>query len=293
MNELLANVFTALVIDENDGYYFLQKNGITFRLAKEEGHHEIGEAVEGFGYLNQKQEPEMTTIIPAARIGQFAFGTVTGTRRDLGAFVDIGLKDKDVVVSLDELPVMRELWPKKEDQLMVALKVDAKDRIWGELADEKLFKAMAKPATEEIKNKNITGTVYRLKMAGTFVLTDDFYIGFIHPSERYQEPRLGEKINGRVIGVRPDGVLNLSLKPRGYEVISDDAAMILTFLERESEHKIPFTDKSDPETIKQTFGISKAQFKRAIGNLLKQGKIKQEAGYTFLLPAKEETDLEK
>jgi len=231
----------------------------------------------------------MTTIIPTARIGQFAFGTVTGTRRDLGAFVDIGLKDKDVVVSLDELPVMRELWPKKGDQLMVALKVDNKERIWGELADEKIFKAMAKPGTEELKNENISGIVYRLKMIGSFVLTDDFYIAFIHPSERYQEPRLGERVNGRVIGVRPDGTLNISLKPRGYEAISDDAAMILTFLERSADHKIPFTDKSNPEEIKQTFGISKAQFKRAIGNLMKQGKITQEAGFTSL----KEEQLEK
>ncbi|WP_086313025.1 hypothetical protein A5821_000602 [Enterococcus sp. 7F3_DIV0205] len=288
MNELLAQVFTALVIDENENYYFLQKNGITLRLAKEEGQHEIGEAVEGFGYMNQKQEPEMTTKIPTARIGQYAFGTVTGTRRDLGAFVDIGLKDKDVVVSLDELPVMRELWPKKDDQLMVSLKVDNKERIWGELADEKIFKAMAKPGTEELKNENISGIVYRLKMIGSFVLTDDFYIAFIHPSERYQEPRLGERVNGRVIGVRPDGTLNISLKPRGYEVISDDAAMILTFLERSADHKIPFTDKSNPEEIKQTFGISKAQFKRAIGNLLKQGKIIQEAGFTILKEEQQE-----
>lgn len=290
MNELLAKLFTALVIDENESYYFLQKNGITFRLDKGEGEHEIGEAVEGFGYLNQKQEPAMTTIVPTAKIGQYAFGTVTGTRKDLGAFVDIGLKDKDVVVSLDELPLMRELWPKKGDQLMVALRVDSKDRIWGELADEKIFKAMAIPGTEELKNKNISGIVYRLKMVGTYILTDDFHIGFIHPSERFQEPHLGEKVEGRVIGVRPDGTLNLSLKPRGYEVISDDAAMLLTFLERAGDHSIPFTDKSNPEEIKQTFGISKAQFKRAIGNLLKQGKIKQQEGYTILVEADSEKD---
>lgn len=288
MNELLAKIFTALVIDENENYYFLQKNGITLRLSKEEGEHEIGEAVEGFGYLNQKQEPAMTTVIPTAKIGQYAFGTVTGTRKDLGAFVDIGLKDKDVVVSLDELPLMRELWPKKGDQLMVSLRVDEKDRIWGELADEKIFKAMAQPGTEELKNRNISGIVYRLKMVGTFILTDDFHIGFIHPAERYQEPHLGEKVDGRVIGVRPDGTLNLSLKPRGYEVISDDAAMLLTFLERAADHKIPFTDKSNPDEIKQTFGISKAQFKRAVGNLLKQGIIKQEDGYTILNEQKNE-----
>ncbi|MEI5988611.1 hypothetical protein A5881_000098 [Enterococcus termitis] len=288
MNELLAQIFTALVIDENESYYFLQKNGITLRLSKEEGHHEIGEAVEGFGYMNQKQEPEMTTMIPTARVGQFAFGTVTGTRRDLGAFVDIGLKDKDIVVSLDELPVMRELWPKKGDQLMVSLKVDNKERIWGELADEKIFKAMAKPGTETLKNENISGIVYRLKMIGSFVLTDDFYIAFIHPSERYQEPRLGERVNGRVIGVRPDGIINISLKPRAHEAIGDDASMILTFLERAVDHKIPFTDKSNPEEIKQTFGISKAQFKRAIGNLLKQGKIAQKDGFTLLKEEQQE-----
>lgn len=287
MNELLATIFTGLIIDENDQFYFLQKSGVTFRLSKEEGEHKIGEAVEGFGYLNQKQEPEMTTVIPNSRVGQFAFGTVTGTRKDLGAFVDIGLNDKDVVVSLDELPMMRELWPKKGDQLMISLKVDNKDRIWGELADEKIFKALAKAGSEEMKNKNISGIVYRLKMVGTYVLTDDFYIGFIHPEERFQEPHLGETVNGRVIGIRPDGILNLSLKPRAHEAISDDAAMILTFLERAADHKIAFTDKSNPEEIKQTFGISKGQFKRALGNLLKQGKIKQEEGYTILKESKE------
>lgn len=288
MNDLLAKIFTALVIDENDTYYFLQKNGLTFRLAKAEGLHQIGEAVEGFGYLNQKQEPTMTTQIPTIKIGQYGFGTVTGTRKDLGAFVDIGLNEKDVVVSLDELPAMRELWPKKGDQLMISLRTDDKQRIWGTLADEKVFKAMATPATEEMQNKNVSGTVYRLKMAGTYVLTDDFQIGFIHPNERFQEPRLGEKVAGRVIGLRPDGGLNLSLKPRGYEMIDDDAAMILTFLQRSASHTIPFTDKSTPEEIKQTFGISKAQFKRALGNLLRQGKIKQSDGQTILVESVEE-----
>lgn len=283
MNELLATIFTALVIDENEHYYFLQKNGLTFRLSKEEGMHEIGEAVEGFAYINQNQEPSITTKIPDARMGKYAFGTVTDTRKDLGVFVDIGLKDKDVVVSLDELPTMKELWPKKGDQLMISLEKDEKERIWGKLADEKIFKAMAKRGTEELKNVNIEGIVYRLKAVGTYVLTSDFYDGFIHPSERYQEPRLGEKIQGRVIGVRPDGLLNLSLKPRGYEVIGDDALMLLTFLERAAGHKIPFTDKSSPEEIKQLFGISKAQFKRAVGHLLKEKKIKQEDGYMILL----------
>ena len=243
MNELLATIFTGMVIDENEKNYFVQKNGQTFGLSKVEGEHRIGEAVEGFGYQNQKHENRFTTVIPKSRIGHYAFGTVTSSRKDLGVFVDIGLPDKDFVVSLDELPTMTELWPKKGDRLMISLKVDAKDRIWGSLADEKIFKSLSKFGTEEMKNKDITGTAYRLKLTGTYILTDDFYLGFIHPSERYNEPRLGEQVKGRVVGVRPDGVLNISLKPRAYEAISDDAQMILTIIERSADQQINFTDK--------------------------------------------------
>ena len=63
--------------------------------------------------MNQKKEAIFTTIIPQVRIGHYAFGEVTDVRRDLGAFVNIGLPDKDMVVSLDEMPSMKELWPKK------------------------------------------------------------------------------------------------------------------------------------------------------------------------------------
>ncbi len=283
MIDLLASVFSGLIIDENDQNYFVQKSGVTFRLAKEEGEHHLGEAVEGFGYQNQKQENVLTTIIPKSLKGHYAFGTVTGSRRDLGVFVDIGLKDKDMVVSLDELPTIRELWPKKGDRLMVSLRVDEKERIWATVADEKIFKALSKNGNEAMKNQDITGTVYRLKLAGSYLLTEDFHVGFVHPSERYQEPRLGEVVKGRVIGVRPDGVLNVSLKPRAYEAISDDAAMILTFLERAADHQIPYTDKSTPEEILQTFGISKGQFKRALGNLFKQRLIEQKDGFTKLI----------
>ncbi len=56
---------------------------------------------------------------------------MTDVRRDLGAFVNIGLPDKDMVVSLDEMPSMKKLWPKKGDRLMISLRVDEKDRMWG------------------------------------------------------------------------------------------------------------------------------------------------------------------
>ena len=284
MNELLGNVWHGMIFDENDHSYFVQKNGITFLLDKEEGEQTIGNMVEGFAYQNQKQQNRFTTTIPTIRKGHQGFAEVIASRKDLGVFVDIGLSDKEIVVSMDELPEMRQLWPKKGDKLLVSLKTDEKDRIWATLADDVDFLAMSKPGIkEEMHNKNVTGTVYRLKLVGTFMITEENYIGFIHPSERFEEPRLGEVDSGSVIGVRPDGSLNVSLKPRGYEVISSDAQMILTFLERSEEGKIPFSDKSTPEEISNTFAISKGQFKRALGSLMKEKLVTQEDGWTILV----------
>lgn len=278
MNELLGQVFTAMIIDENDSDYLVQKNGITFRLKKGETPHAIGEAVEGFAYTDQNHHPVFTEAIPQVRIGNFGFGVVTDVRRDLGAFVDIGLENKDVVVSMDDMPAMKELWPKKGDRLLISLRVDEKERIWGVLADDTQFRSMSRKGTAEMQNEDKTGTVYLLKVAGTYLITEDLYIGFVHPSERYREPRLGEVVEARVIGVRPDGVLNMSLKPRAYEMINDDAALILTMLERKENHELPYWDKSAPEEIKAAFGISKGQFKRAIGHLLKEKRIEQTEG---------------
>ncbi|CAI3445586.1 DNA-binding protein [Enterococcus cecorum] len=283
MNHLLATIISGLVIDENENYYFVQKEGQTFRLHKEELQTSLGQMVEGFTYVNQKQQLAMTTKIPKVRQGHYAFSKVTEVRKDLGVFLDIGLPDKEVVLSLDELPTLTNLWPKVDDELLVGLRIDDKNRIWATLADEKIFKAMSRKATEQMHNQDVKARVYRLKMAGTYVLTQDYYLGFIHPSERYAETRLGELVDARIIGLREDGVLYLSMKPRSYEAISDDAQMILAYLNQSATKSMPYTDKSSPEEIKQLFGISKGQFKRALGHLMKQKLIEQVDGKTNLL----------
>ncbi|MCB6425432.1 DNA-binding protein, partial [Acidaminococcus intestini] len=73
-------------------------------------------------------------------------GEVTEVRKDLGVFVDVGIPDKEIVVSLDVLPELKELWPKKGDKLYIKLDVDKKDRIWGLPAEPEVFQRMAGPA---------------------------------------------------------------------------------------------------------------------------------------------------
>lgn len=289
MTHKIGDIISAKVTDENDKYYFAQVDGLTYEIDKAEllKPLKVGGVVSGFAYENEKHNLQITKNIPDVRLGHFAWGTVTDIRRDLGVFVNIGLPNKDVVVSLDELPTIKELWPQRGDKLMITLRIDKKDRLWGELASADILQAVRIPAKAYMKNKQVKATVYRLKMVGTLVITPDYNFGFIHPDERQREPRLGEEVDARVIGVRYDGVLNLSLRPRAYEAISDDAAMLLTLLQRSSTKSLPFTDKSDPKQIKKYFGMSKSQFKRAVGNLYKQRKITQNENGLFLV---EESD---
>jgi len=164
------------------------------------------------------------------------------------------------------------------------LEVDKKDRIWGVLAYQEDFQRIARPAYNNMQNQNWPAIIYRLKLSGTFVyLPENNMLGFIHPSERYAEPRLGQVLDARVIGFREvDRTLNLSLKPRSFEMLENDAQMILAYLEGNGGF-MTLNDKSSPEEIKATFGISKGQFKKALGGLMKAKKIKQDQFGTELI----------
>lgn len=283
MNHLLAEQITALITDQNDSYYFAQKDGLTLALPKSEGNYQLGDMVKGLVYLDHKQKLRLTTKTEVGK-KTFAWGEVTEVRRDLGVFLDVGLPDKEVVVSLDILPEMKDLWPKKEDKLYVTLTVDKKDRIWAVPAEPHVFQKMAGPAYDNMQNQQLRAIVYRLKLSGTFVyLPDNNMLGFIHPSERFAEPRLGQELTARVVGYREvDRTLNLSLKPRSFEMLENDAQMILTYLQGQGGF-MTLNDKSSPDEIKAIFGISKGQFKKALGGLMKAGKIKQDGFGTELV----------
>lgn len=280
MNELIAQVITGEVTDENDKNYFVQVDGVTFLLDKTEIMKplKLGSKFTGFTYENENHKLQITRTVPKIRRDHYGLATVVRQKYGLGVFVDIGLPNKDVVISLDELPTVNSLWPQKGDRVMISLIVDAKSRIWGHLADEAIFQAIARPADDKLKNKNIKALAFRLKLAGTRLLTEDYQVAFLHPSERQLEPRLGEEISGRVIGVLRDGTVNMSAKPRAHEAIDDDSTMILEAIKHNPDNFLNFSDKSDPEDIKEYFGISKGSFKRAIGHLLKADLIEQVDG---------------
>lgn len=281
---IIGQTISAIIVEESERFYFLQKGEDLLRLDKTEGEHTVGDVVTGFVYVDKDDHRRLTTLEQKATNEYYGWGTVTAVRKDLGAFVDTGLPGKDVVVSLDDLPLEKDQWPKVGDQLYVKLIIDRKERIWGHLAWHEDFWNLAGPGYDNMQNQDLRAIVYRNKESGTFVyLPDNNMLGFIHPNERFSVPRVGQELQVRVIGFRKeDRSLNLSAKPRAYEMLDADSQMILAYLQSMGG-KMAFNDKSNPDEIKATFGISKGQFKKALGGLMKAKKIKQSPEGTELI----------
>ena len=165
--------------------------------------------------------------------------------------------------------------------LYITLKVNKNNYLYVKPATDPIIEEMATKATRADFNKNIHGYIYRTAKVGSWIYTAEGFKGFIHESERGQEPRLGEKVNGRIIDVKLDGTVNVSLLPRKEEALDKDAQLILDYLITR-KGAMPYGDKSMPEDIKERFNLSKGSFKRALGKLMKENKVYQEEGWTYL-----------
>ncbi|MFC7060364.1 S1 RNA-binding domain-containing protein [Halobacillus seohaensis] len=241
---------------------------------------EIGQEISVFIYYNREKEIIASAKLPEVSLDSYGWAEVEEVVPHLGAFVNIGL-DKAFLVSKDNLPIIKEVWPKAGDYLFVSLEKDKKGRIFAEPISEGEVLEDLEAAPDSLLHESVIGRVYRSTKAGSFVLTGEGYRGFIHPFERKMEPRLGETIEGRVIDIKDDGSINISLRPLKQEVMDEDASQIYDYLV-DQNGVMNFTDKSDPNDIRKTFQISKASFKRALGKLMKDDKVEQKNDQTVL-----------
>lgn len=271
------------VYEENETGYLLgdQQNHVLLPKEQVDKQLSLGEYINVFIYHDRNNEIVATTNIPSIQMNTYDWAEVVEVIPHLGVFVDIGI-EKDILVSIDDLPLIFDVWPKAGDQLYVTLGNDQDGRLLAIPAQDKVFMEMRELANDDLRNQQVTGRVYYTSREGTAIFTDDHLRGFIHHTEREQEPRLGSVVRGRVIDVKDDGTINVSLLPLKHERIDDDAELILAELEK-NNGVIPFSDKSDPETIRNTFGMSKSAFKRALGRLMREGKIEQRDGKTYLI----------
>src|SRR5690625_2861320 len=282
MNQYLGTIQTMNVDSKINSGYILKNSGIEALLQDEETNVELepGGKVNVFLYSDKRGRWIATLKLPRLHKNTYDWAEVKEVIPNLGAFVDIGI-NKEMLVSKDDLPLFESVWPAEGDMLYVTLGEDRKGRLLAIPANEDALMNVFEAASEKLYQQPVTGRGYHTSKEGTAIITEGNHRGFIHHSERKQEPRFGELVNGRVIEIKDDGSINVSLRPLKQYSIGDDAEAILKHL-KENDGIIPFHDKSDPEDIRATFQISKAAFKRALGRLMKEGRIEQDSGNTYL-----------
>ena len=224
---------------------------------------QTGDEIEVFVYRDSKDRLIATTNTPKLTLHGVAKVRVAQVGK-VGAFLDWGL-EKDLL-----LPYKEQTRRVAEGgECLVALYIDKSDRL---CATMNVYPYLSADSPYKAEDR-VSGTVYEISdNFGAFVAVDDRYSGLIPKKELYGTVQIGDIIQARVTAVKEDGKLNLSIREKAYLQIDTDAQKVMDII-YSFDGVLPFTDKASPEVIKRETQMSKNEFKRAVGRLLKEGKI--------------------
>jgi len=222
----------------------------------------VGDRVEVFVYLDSDDRPIATTRRPAIALGEVRFLEVTAVT-PIGAFVDWGLP-KELLVPYAEQS--KELHVGERQP--IGLYLDKTGRLAGTmLVGELLGLAPRRFGNDEW----IEGEAWRNDPdVGLFSILERSFVGLVPASEPHRLRR-GQAARFRVAYVQPDGKVVLSLRRHAHQELAADADTIVAVLSGPRAPRVG--DHSDPELIRELFGLSKKAFKRAVGGLLKARKV--------------------
>lgn len=282
LQEFIGQTVTLTVARKAEFGYFLSDGNedVLLHINEADREYELDESVEVFLYVDSEGRTSASTTIPEIAIGKYTWLKVVDSNPNVGVFLDIGLK-KDLLLGIDDLPVHKSVWPKEGDLVYVTLRVNNNYLLYARLATDPIIDSISTKATRMDFNKNIQGHIYRTAKVGSWIYTIEGFKGFIHESQRQKEPRLGQKVEGRIIDVKEDGTVNVSLLARKQESQDLDSERIFEYL-MSRNGAMPFNDKSMPEEIQERFQLSKGAFKRALGKLMKDGRVYQEGSWTYV-----------
>lgn len=223
----------------------------------------IGEDIEVFIYRDSKDRMIATTKDPYLKMGEAARLRVADVNQ-YGAFLDWGL-EKDLFLPFKQQTTR----VKPDDTPLVSLYIDKSGRL---CATMNVYSCLSTDSPYQ-KEDRVSGCVYETSPEfGAFVAVDDKYSALIPKKELYGDIKIGDVVTARVTAVREDGKLDLSVREKAYLQMEKDAEKILEIMES-LDGTLPLNDKASPEVIKRETGMSKNEFKRAVGRLLKAGKI--------------------
>jgi len=267
--------------------YFLRAGQEEVFLHRNEarGPLDLDEEVEVFLYHDHENRLTATMDLPYVGMGEYGWLEVVDLASRMGVFLDNGIQ-KHLLLFIDDLPKLRDEWPRPGDRVLVALKRDKQGRLLAKPVTEQEVVRFSVPADAGMKNQNVEGTVYKVIAAGAFLLTEDEHILFIHRDEMTERMRLGQTVSCRVSYVREDGRLNGSMRERKEIQYGEDADKLLRYL-LNRDGAMPYTDQTDADIIREKFQMSKSSFKRALGKLMKERRVEQVDGWTKIVKDQE------
>ena len=226
---------------------------------------QVWDVLEVFLYRDSKDRMISTTQKPKLTMGEARPLKVVSVQR-IGAFLDWGL-EKDLF-----LPYKEQITKVQEnDEIMVRLYLDKSRRL---CASMKGVYDLLRTDSPYGPGDMVHGRVYEFSgNFGTFVAVDNCFSALIPSHEDHSSLRIGDVVEARVTGVKQDGKLDLTLREKAYMQMDKDAVYVMELIEKHGG-ALPFNDKASPEVIMEEAKMSKNAFKRAVGHLYKERKIK-------------------
>ena len=217
-----------------------------------------------FLYKDSKDRMIATTNKPKLTLGGYGALTVKEVTK-IGAFLDWGL-EKDLFLPYKEMTVR----PQAGDEILVSLYIDKSQRLCAPMKG--LYHLLRKDSPYQ-KHDVVSGRVYEFSdNFGTFVAVDDTFSARIPTHEDHTHLKIGDVIEAKVVAVKEDGKLDLTLREKAYIQMDADAEKLMEIIDSYAG-VLPFTEKASPEVIARETGLSKNAFKRAVGHLYKERKI--------------------
>ncbi len=224
---------------------------------------QFGDSIDVFVYTDSEDRPVATTLTPKAMLGDFAFLKVVDTNK-FGVFLDWGLP-KDLFVPLREQKNLN-----KGDKRLFYLTLDEQtDRL---IASQKIGKYLGGDIKALSKNQKVSLLIMAPTPLGYKTLIDEQYEGMLYKNEIFEDIHIGDKKEGFIKELRPDGKIDVSLQAIGKDATDNATDKIEVLLEQHGG-TLAFNYKSDATEIQKVFGLSKKAYKRALTTLIDAKKI--------------------
>ncbi|MCD6113251.1 MAG: GntR family transcriptional regulator [Bacteroidales bacterium] len=223
--------------------------------------YKIDDFIDVFIYRDSEERLIATTEKPYAMVGDFAFLKVL-TINEIGAFLDWGLT-KDLFVPFRE---QKQKMQKGNFYLVFVYLDNESNRI---AASSRLDKFLNKTPADYQINQEVDLIIRNKTDMGYKVIINNSHSGVLYKNEVFQTLKEGQKIKGFIKKIREDEKIDVSLQKSGYEKVEKLTEKIINKL-KENNGFISVTDKTSPEIIYNTFGVSKKTYKKSIGVLYKK-----------------------